>query len=75
MLAPVSTAVRLAQEGVPVAAIARALCTPYEYVARALREALEAGDIAEMPASDWPVGQRREDRAPTKKRRAGEPYR
>jgi hypothetical protein len=56
--------VRLASEGVPVAAIARAIQRPSHELWPILREARERGDLAELPAADWPVGTRR-DRLPT----------
>ena len=57
-------AVRLAIEGVPVQAIARAIKFPSEDVRIALEEARDFGKIIELPASDWPVGQSRSTRWP-----------
>lgn len=51
-------AVRLANEGVPLAAMARALQLPRELVRHELLAARHAGDIGAMPAEDWPPGQR-----------------
>lgn len=56
--------VRLAIEGIPIAAIARALQEPFREVLDVLKEARAADEIAEIPAHDWPAGQRRGERAP-----------
>lgn len=49
-------AIRLADEGVPVAAIARAMNRPFGEVADTIRAALHAGEIAAKPPTDWPPG-------------------
>jgi hypothetical protein len=57
-------AARLAHEGVPVSAIARALARPSSDVRDCLEYHLEIGGITEMPVSDWPPTARRADRLP-----------
>jgi hypothetical protein len=47
-------AVRLADEGVPLAVIARATQIPSADLRKQLQEALERGRIIEMPRNDWP---------------------
>lgn len=59
-----SVAVALADEGVPVAAIARSVHLPSDEVRSALREAISEGRIVEMPRDDWPPNLRRVDRLP-----------
>jgi len=56
-------AVRLADEGIPVRAIARGLKVPSDTLYDALREALEEGRICELPRDDWPPGSARSQRA------------
>jgi hypothetical protein len=58
------TVVRLALEGVPVRAIARALEQPSAEVRQLLGEALALGTIAEMPRDDWSPQLTREQRVP-----------
>jgi len=55
-------AIRLADEGIPVRAIARAVKVPSEDIYEALRDALASGAILEVPKDDWPIGSRRSDR-------------
>lgn len=64
MRAPVANhiAVRLADEGVPVAAIARALLCPFAEVTLILKEALEAGHLIDLPPSEWTRGTARDNR-------------
>lgn len=50
---------RLADEGVPICAIARALKTPSGDVREVLHSAMFDGAIVEYPKEDWPPGQRR----------------
>ena len=57
-------AVRLALEGVPVAAIARGMMYTSSAIRETLQYHLEIGSIVEMPASDWPPTGRRADRMP-----------
>jgi hypothetical protein len=61
---PALIAVRLALEGVPVAAIARALLFPSPDIRETLQYHLDIGSIVEMPASDWAPTARRADRLP-----------
>lgn len=56
-------AVRLADEGIPVRAIARSLKVPSEDIYEVLRDAIATGSITEMPKDDWPVGSTRGQRA------------
>ena len=57
--------VRLANEGVPLSAICRATGRCFEEVELLVREGIDAGQLLEMPASDWPPGSPRVGRAPT----------
>lgn len=57
--------VRLADEGIPAAALARAFKRPLADILEVLKDALENGELIELPASDWPPGTRRENRLPT----------
>jgi hypothetical protein len=61
---PALIAVRLALEGVPVAAIARGMMYTSSAIRETLQYHLEIGSIVEMPASDWPPTGRRADRMP-----------
>lgn len=61
----ITIAVALADEGVPVAAIARSVKHPSEDVRAALREAIDMGRIVEMPRDDWPPHMRRAERLPS----------
>jgi DNA-binding winged helix-turn-helix (wHTH) protein len=56
-------AVRLADEGIPVGAIARGLKVPSADLYNHLNEALCDGKIVELPKSDWPAGSSRAQRA------------
>lgn len=58
-------ATRAANEGIPVAAIARTLQQPFDIVAEHLRGALALGQIGEMPKADWPPAARWSDRLPS----------
>lgn len=62
-VAPNPVVVRLADEGVPVRAIARAVSIASSDVYEMLRDALAAGMIVELPKDDWPPGSRRDARA------------
>lgn len=55
---------RLAIEGVPIAAIARAVGFPSTDIRETLDHHLEIGSIAEIPVADWPPTARRADRLP-----------
>jgi DNA-binding response OmpR family regulator len=56
-------AVRLADEGVPLRAIARATCTPSEHLREQLHEARSDGRLLDLPKEDWPPGFPRDQRA------------
>jgi DNA-binding response OmpR family regulator len=58
-------AIALADEGVPVRAIARSIKTPGEDVYELLRDAVEAGRLFELPRDDWPPKTKRSQRAQT----------
>lgn len=55
-------AVRMADEGVPVRAIARSLKTPSDDIYLYLAEAKDQGKIVSIPKDDWPPGQHRDTR-------------
>lgn len=55
-------AIALADEGVPVGAIARATRTPCGDIYEILRDALGRGAIIELPKADWPPGANRDNR-------------
>jgi hypothetical protein len=57
---------RLADEGVPVAAISRAFKRPSDELWPLIEEALISGKLAVRPAADWRPASRRDDRAPEK---------
>lgn len=57
--------VSLADEGVPIRAIARATHTPSEEVYERLREAVGDGTLIELPQGDWPPGSLRRSRKPS----------
>lgn len=57
--------ISLADEGVPVRAIARATHTPSEEVYERLKEAMGEGTLLELPQSDWPPGSLRRSRKPS----------
>jgi DNA-binding response OmpR family regulator len=56
-------AVRLADEGVPLRAIARATSTPSDTLRTKLHEAQAQGRLLELPRDDWPPGFPRDQRA------------
>jgi DNA-binding winged helix-turn-helix (wHTH) protein len=58
-----SIAVRLADEGVPLRAIARATSTSSEAVREKLHAAKSAGQLFDLPQEDWPPGFPRDQRA------------
>jgi hypothetical protein len=58
----IAVAVRLADEGIPVRAIARATHIPSEEIYTTLHHAIAQGSIIEMPRDDWPPGTRRSER-------------
>jgi len=59
-----AVAVRMADEGIPVRAIARATQLPSDEVYEALRDAISRGFIVEMPRDDWPTNTARGTRSP-----------
>lgn len=62
-LAVDTIAVRLADEGVPLQAIARATNTPSSQLRERLSAAKLAGHLLELPRDDWPPGFPRDQRA------------
>jgi len=56
--------VRLADEGVPIGAIARAMRQPSDEIREHIEDAIATGRILETPHSDWPTDSRRNTRAP-----------
>ena len=68
----VPIAVRLADEGVPLYAIARVLKSPAEYVRAALYVAKGEGKILEMPREDWPPNSLRANRDPMQGKKMGD---
>jgi DNA-binding response OmpR family regulator len=58
-----SITVRLADEGVPLRAIARAVGSPSDIVREQLRDAVDQGTLLAIPKEDWPVGYPRDQRA------------
>jgi len=61
---PTAIAVRLADEGIPVRAIARSLHIPSADLYELFKEAVQAGTILELPKDDWPPGTTRHQRSP-----------
>lgn len=57
-------AIRLADEGVPVNAIARGLRTPSGEIRKVLNEAYEKAYLICVPRDDWPRGSTRDHRLP-----------
>ena len=60
---PQAIAVRLADEGVPLRAIARSLDTPSTRIYQTLIAARQDGRLLELPRDDWPPGCPRDQRA------------
>ncbi len=60
-------AVALADEGVPVRAIARSIKLPGEEVYDLLKAAIGAGRLIELPKDDWPPGGSRSTRSQVEK--------
>jgi DNA-binding response OmpR family regulator len=56
-------AVRLADEGVPLRAIARATNTPSDQIREQLHAAKDTGQLVDLPKEDWPPGFPRDQRA------------
>lgn len=59
----IEVAVRLADEGIPIRAIARATDLPSADVYEALRGAIANGSLIEMPRDDWPATSTRATRS------------
>lgn len=57
-------AVRMADEGIPIRAIARSVGWPAEDLRPVLQEALSSGAILQYPREDWPAKTPREARTP-----------
>lgn len=62
LIPAVDVAVSLADEGVPVRAIARSVKIPGEDLYDILHNAIETGKLISLPKDDWPPGARRSDR-------------
>lgn len=60
---PIDLAIRLADEGVPLRAIARAVDVPSESLRDQLYKARDDGRLIELPKEDWPPGFPRDERA------------
>ncbi len=56
--------VRMANEGIPIRAIARCTKTPSNDIREVLQEALDCGGIVQFPRDDWPPLLTREERVP-----------
>lgn len=70
---PVSTTTlvtRAANEGIPVAAIARIVQVPFDSVSDAIQQGLASGRIGTMPKPDWPPNAKWADRLPSVPRSA-----
>ncbi len=67
LLADIAT--RLADEGVPIRAIARSLQVHPTPVRDALNNSIFEGRICEMPRDDWPPGVRRSEHLPVNRRK------
>lgn len=61
---------RSANEGIPIAAIARILHMPFDIIASNLRRDHNLGIIGDVPRADWPPGQHWDARLPTVQRTA-----
>lgn len=61
---------RAANEGIPIAAIARVIQQPFDMISEALRFALARGQIGSMPRPDWPPAAKWSERLPTSPRSA-----
>lgn len=60
---PEKIAIRMADEGVPLRAIARTTQIASDELRLILQEAKDAGTLVEMPVEDWPVGSNRSSRS------------
>jgi DNA-binding response OmpR family regulator len=61
-MVPIDIAIRLANEGVPVQAIARATGWSYADLYAQLQTAQAEGSLVDLPAVDWPAGYSREQK-------------
>lgn len=66
----VAVATRAANEGIPLASIARIIGQPFDLVSEVLESALALGQITQMPKPDWPPGVRWAERVPSTPRTA-----
>jgi DNA-binding NarL/FixJ family response regulator len=62
-LPPDQVAIRLADEGVPLRAIARATNISSDSIREKLHQAQAAGQLVDLPKEDWPPGFPRDQRA------------
>lgn len=62
--------VRAANEGIPVAAIARITQRPFDAVVEVLQQAFQHGQIGELPKPDWPPAAKWSDHLPSTPRSA-----
>lgn len=62
-VAPEKIAIRMADEGVPLRAIARAVQIPSDDLRLIFQEAKDAGTLLDLPCEDWPVGSNRSSRS------------
>lgn len=60
----IATAIRMADEGIPVRVIARATQLPSSEIYETLRDAINKGLIVAMPRDEWPPGSTRGSRFP-----------
>lgn len=56
--------IRMADEGVPLRAIARCTKIPSDNLREVFQEAIDRGAILETPVEDWPAGTNRGNRSP-----------
>ena len=56
---------RFANEGIPVAVLARGLDAPSEVIRSTIQDAIDCGKVTEMPRDDWPPTARRADHLPS----------
>jgi hypothetical protein len=62
---PVASIARLANEGIPIAVIARGLDAPSDVIRETIQAAIDCGKVTEMPRDDWPPTARRSDHLPS----------
>lgn len=62
-------AVRMADEGIPIAAIARVLKRRFDDVESTLKEAIEASELIDLPRSEWSRSVTKAEREPERVRR------